>query len=161
MYFINTSSRAEDVRAFFEEGAVQARLLLEPAFRRLGFDPSGRRILEIGCGIGRLFPGFLRLGFADVWGIDVSLEMVRRATEFCPVKSARFLLGNGTDLRGVSDGAIDYCFSFTVFQHVPDMRIVDSYLSEVTRVLGEGGRVPAPLRRPTAVRRTPLVETGP
>jgi SAM-dependent methyltransferase len=138
MHYIDTRRGSWEATSFFEAGRAEALALVRPALDHLRFEPHGKRILEIGCGVGRLFPGFAEL-FGEVWGIDVSPEMVRQARAVCPVPQARFLIGSGQDLCGVEDNSIDYCFSYIVFQHVPDARVLWSYLTEIRRVLRSGG----------------------
>jgi ubiquinone/menaquinone biosynthesis C-methylase UbiE len=138
MYFIDTRREAWDAESFFREGRAEAIALVAPMLDRLDFDPRGRRLLEIGCGIGRLFPGFADL-FAEVWGIDVSAEMVRQGRALCPVPHARFVLGSGADLQGIEESSVDYCFSYIVFQHIPEIRVLWRYLADVRRVLRPGG----------------------
>jgi len=138
MYYIDTRREVWQPDTFFEEGRIEARRLLAPALERLHFDPTGRRILEIGCGLGRLFLGHSEF-FREVWGIDVSPEMVRRARELCPLEAARFLLGDGEALTGVDDASVDYCFSYLVFHHLPNEALIASYVAEISRALIPGG----------------------
>jgi ubiquinone/menaquinone biosynthesis C-methylase UbiE len=138
MFYIDTRRTAWETETFFRGGRDEALCLLRPALTHLQFDPAGKRMLEIGCGIGRLFPGFAER-FAEVWGIDVSAEMIRQAQSLCPVKNARFVLGSGEDLLGIESASVDYCFSYIVFQHISDINILWNYLDEVYRVLRPGG----------------------
>ena len=130
-----------DLQSFYARGSELAELLLPPVFDRLNFEPRGARILDIGCGIGRFFPGFETLGFSEIWGLDVSQEMVIRGREACPVAAARWIVGTGSDLRGLEDRHFDYCFSYVVFQHLPSVTLVWQYLEEIRRVLAPGAVV--------------------
>ena len=114
--------------------------MVKPALKRLGFSPSGKCILDIGCGVGRLFPGFAEL-FGEIWGIDVSPEMIAQGRKLCPVSQGRLLLGSGGDLKGIEGSSVDYCFSYIVFQHFPNAGILWRYLDEVHMVLKPGGAV--------------------
>jgi SAM-dependent methyltransferase len=138
MYYIDTRSDAWEPSAFFEQGAGEARELIGPVLERFDFDPAGKRLLEIGCGLGRLFPGFAAV-FSEVWGIDVSPAMIERAKRVCPVPGVQFTVGSGVDLAGISDTSVDYCFSYLVFPHLPDRALVWGYLDEIWRVLRPGG----------------------
>jgi len=138
MYYIDTRCESWEIDAFFERGREEALVLVQPVLEYLEFKPTGKRILEIGCGIGRLFPGFAEL-FDEIWGVDISAEMVRQGRELCPVLHARFVLGNGEDLSGLESEYFDYCFSYLVFQHIPDLNILWKYLDEVYRVLKPAG----------------------
>jgi SAM-dependent methyltransferase len=137
-FFISPERESWDLPSFFADGKKVAISLLKPAFDRLTFVPYKKRILEIGCGIGRLFPGFAEV-FGEIWGIDVSPEMVRQGSETCPVSNAKFFVGNGYALEGIETESIDYCFSYAVFQHIPDTTVVWGYLAEIYRVLRPEG----------------------
>jgi ubiquinone/menaquinone biosynthesis C-methylase UbiE len=128
-----------NLEALYQEGKHHAITLTFPVMQRLSFDPTGKRILEVGCGMGRLFPGFKELGFDEIWGIDVSQEMLERGRTLCPVTGANFVLGNGESLEGLESRYFDYCFSYNVFPCVPNAHIVMGYLEEVERVLRPGG----------------------
>src|SRR4029077_19753579 len=92
-----------------------------------GKSPKDMRVLEIGCGAGRVtraFAGF----FGEVWAVDISREMVRQAREACAgLSNAHIVQNNGKDLRAVSNPwrirlgreariEFDFAFSFMVFQ---------------------------------------------
>jgi SAM-dependent methyltransferase len=47
--------------------------------------------------------------------------------------------GDGTTLQPVPDGAASVCFSFVVYQHVPDPAITLGYVRDMGRVLRPGG----------------------
>ena len=135
-HYVDTRQQTWDTDAFYAGGRAEVAMLLPPAFKSLGFDSAGKRILEIGCGPGRLFPGLAEF-FSEVWGIDVSPEMIHLGEELCPVE-ARFILGSGYDLREVEDDSIDYCFSYLVFHHLPYEDVVWAYFKEILRVLRPG-----------------------
>jgi len=115
-----------------------------------GKDPKDIRVLEIGCGAGRVtraFAGF----FGEVWAVDISREMVRQAREACAgFSNAHVVQNNGKDLRAVSSPwrvrlglaqllQFDFAFSFMVFQHIPSRQIIENYVREVHRLLRPGG----------------------
>ncbi len=135
------------VEAFYQDGKDHAIALASPILQRLPFDPTGKRFLEVGCGMGRLFPGFQALGFDEIWGIDLSAEMLERGRTMCPVTEAAFVLGDGQTLGGLESQYFDYCFSYNVFTCIPSTRIVMGYLSEVERVLRPGGAFQLHFRR--------------
>src|SRR5215831_7911326 len=66
-----------------------------------GKDPKEMRMLEIGCGAGRVTRAFAGM-FGEVWGVDISREMVRQAREACAAfPHVRIVQNNGKDLRAV------------------------------------------------------------
>src|SRR3954470_12776284 len=113
------------VDAMLEQGGVQ----VEP----------DDRVVEIGCGIGRLTRG-LAARAEHVWAFDISSEMLQRAQEAVgELPNVEWIHGDGASLRPVGDGDAGVCFSFVVFQHLPDPQITLDYVSEMGRVLQPGG----------------------
>jgi SAM-dependent methyltransferase len=77
---------------------------------------------------------------ASVVGVDVSAEMVAAAEQaLAGVANATVVVGNGTDLSGFADASFDVCYSFIVFQHIPDPAVTCGYVEEIGRVLRPGG----------------------
>ena len=98
-------------------------------------DPKKMRVLEIGCGIGRLLIPTSRI-FGQAIGVDVSSEMIHKGKKYVEnLQNCQIFENNGIDLSEFSDNYFDFCFSFIVFQHIPEKKIVEKYISEVSRVL--------------------------
>jgi ubiquinone/menaquinone biosynthesis C-methylase UbiE len=135
MHYIANNEVEWDIESFYRAGMAEAIALVKPTLITYGLAPQGKRVLEIGCGIGRLFPGFSELGFKEIWGVDISPLMIEQGRQSCPVRDANFVLGTGRDLGGLEDGFFDYVFEYIVFQHIPDKKILSSYMDEVYRVL--------------------------
>ena len=96
------------------------------------------RVLEIGCGAGRVTRALANL-FGEVHGVDVSGEMVRQAqtglagpAQCVRVPEQRKGLDSGTALQ------FDFAFSSIVFQHIPSREIIENYVREVSRLLRPG-----------------------
>ncbi|MFC1954082.1 class I SAM-dependent methyltransferase [Chloroflexota bacterium] len=133
--------------AFFEEGTKQAYRFCSSFFKKEGFQPEGKRMLDIGCGIGRMERGFSKM-FGEVWGLDVSGEMVAQAIELNKaVKNVKFVKGNGQDLDVFPDQYFDFVFSYITFQHIPEKQMVLNYFSEIHRVLKPDGLFKVLLRQ--------------
>jgi len=125
--------------AFFEEGTKQAYQLCSSFFQKEDFQPEGKRMLDIGCGIGRMERGFSQM-FGEVWGLDVSGEMIAQAIGLNrSFKNVKFVNGNGQDLDTLPSEYFDFVFSYITFQHIPQKQIILNYLSEIHRVLKQGG----------------------
>jgi ubiquinone/menaquinone biosynthesis C-methylase UbiE len=138
LYFIHSELdyNAVDEEAFWASG----RENLDKSLDLFGasIEPADR-VLEIGCGIGRMTRAIAERA-GSVTGIDVSSEMVDRARRaLSDLANVEFILGNGRDLGGVADGTFDVVYSFIVFQHIPDPAITCNYVREVGRVLRPGG----------------------
>ena len=102
-------------------------------------EPSKMKILEIGCGIGRILIPMSKI-FGEVIGIDVSSEMVQLGQKYIAnLPNCKILENNGVDLSLFPDNYFDFCYSFIVFQHIPDKIIVENYIREVSRVLKPQG----------------------
>jgi SAM-dependent methyltransferase len=114
-----------------------------------GKNPREMRVLEIGCGAGRVtraFAGF----FGEVYAVDISREMVRQARRaVAEFRNARVFRNNGRDLSAVQEHwwhrlgigkrpQFDFAFSFMVFQHIPSREIIEGYVREVNRLLRPG-----------------------
>lgn len=91
--------------------------------------------LDIGCGIGnstRFLAGYV----GEVWGIDISEEVIKKAK--AQNASAHFVAGNGKDLSNFEDNKFDFIFSYSVFIHIP-REFQKHYFKECERVLKKGG----------------------
>lgn len=125
-----------DMGEFWDRG----RAVVDRITGKLGvqFTP-GDEVVEIGCGIGRLTRPIAER--ADrVWALDVSSEMLRRAREhLADLGNVEWIHGDGSSLAPLPDAAATACFSFVVFQHLPDPALTLGYVREMGRVLRPGG----------------------
>ncbi len=100
-----------------------------------------RRLLEIGCGIGR-FQKALAETALEVTGIDVSANMIENARARC-VRHANVSLMecSGRDLAMFSADSFDLVFAVDSFPYLyqSGMALVETHFSEVRRVLRPGG----------------------
>jgi len=104
-----------------------------------GKDPGAMRVLEIGCGAGRVTRALARM-FGEVHAVDVSGEMVKAARAALASYPNVFLYqNNGQDLSVIPDLEFDFAFSTIVFQHIPSRAVIESYVREVHRLLRPGG----------------------
>ncbi|MEY3512404.1 MAG: hypothetical protein RL486_1069 [Actinomycetota bacterium] len=136
-YAIDTMTQHEDSSSFYARSSELVPVICDPVIERLAIDSHQEVVLEIGCGVGRLFPG-LSDRFREVSGIDISSVMVAEGERNCPV-SARWIVGDGSSLAGVDDCSVGHVISFEVFQHVPKIEFIESYFREIFRVLRVGG----------------------
>jgi len=130
---------SRDVEGCFELGREDAVLLLGPVLARLGFDPRGRRLLDLGAGFGRMFRGYRELGFGPIVGAEISAEMARLGMRWQAVAGARFVAVEGSDLACFRDGAFDACVSRGVLPYQRDEAQVWRLVGEIARVLAPGG----------------------
>jgi SAM-dependent methyltransferase len=117
---------------------VREQILNDPFNICQGRDPKDLKVLEIGCGAGRVtraLAGF----FGEVHAVDVSGEMVKLATSAVQdLPNAHIYQNNGKDLSVVGEQLFDFAFSMCVFHHIPSKAIIESYISEVGKRLRPG-----------------------
>ena len=139
-YYVATERTDWTDEEFFASGekAVSEEILTDMTNICQGKDPSAMRVLEIGCGAGRLTRAFSNL-FGEVHAVDISAEMIaqaRRAVADRP--NAHVYVNNGCDLAVVPPLEFDFAFSAIVFQHIPSREIIENYVREVARLLRPG-----------------------
>jgi SAM-dependent methyltransferase len=141
-----------DAERFWAGGAEVLDVMLPPL--GVSVDP-GDEIVEIGCGVGRVTRALAERG-ASVRAIDVSPAMLDRARALNPgLANVRWLLGDGRSLVEVESSSADVCFSFVVFQHLPDQEVTLGYVREIGRVLRAGGWAAVQVSNDPAIHRGP------
>ncbi|MGE3519331.1 MAG: class I SAM-dependent methyltransferase, partial [Vicinamibacterales bacterium] len=97
---------------------------------------AGRRVLEVGCGIGTDLVRFAR-GGARVIGVDLSETAIRLAARNLETHACegRLLVGDGTRLP-IAAGSVDLVYAHGVLQYAPDPAGI---VREAVRVLKPGG----------------------
>jgi SAM-dependent methyltransferase len=151
-YYVATGNEQWSEEDFYRSGetTVEQYILNDLPNVCQGKDPKEMKVLEIGCGAGRITRALAGL-FGQVYAVDISREMVRRARgalrEF---PNARVFRNNGKDLAVVRKHwwnrfgfgerlLLDFAFSVIVFQHIPSREIIENYVREVNRLLRPGG----------------------
>ncbi|HZS09834.1 MAG TPA: methyltransferase domain-containing protein [Blastocatellia bacterium] len=140
-WFINTVRQEQSDAEFDETGAFEMRQWVLPELTLLtqGRDPKTLKLLEVGCGIGRMTRHLAAL-FGEVCATDVSGEMIRRARERSGnLPNTSFRETNGVDFAGLPDDYFDIVFSVYVFQHVPSREVIRANIRDAYRVLKPGG----------------------
>lgn len=108
---------------------------------RWGIVSRERTVLDIGCGIGRLEVE-LAPRVAEVYGIDVSTQMINAALKRCaPLTNVHLLKGTGRNLAEYADSFFDAAIAVDTFPYINQSgaALVEQYFSEVARVLKPGG----------------------
>ena len=139
-YYVAFGRRKQTREEFFASAADVLRAL-KGELRRFppGTDFTKLSALEIGCGPGRLMLPLSEV-FGRISGVDVSGEMIALAREnLVAAANAAALQNTGADLSEFDSESIDFCYSYAVFQHIPEKEVVWSYLREACRVLKKGG----------------------
>jgi SAM-dependent methyltransferase len=123
---------------FFRSGEEHVASVLDRVRRHLApaFRPD--RMLDFGCGVGRLVVPLARLG-GRVTGVDVSEGMLREAAANCERQGlSNVELVRSDDRLSAVQGTFDFVHSFIVFQHIPPARGMAIVRSLLAR-LEEGG----------------------
>ena len=156
-YYVNTASAEWTDEEFFASGerTVAEEVLTDMTNICQGKDPGAMRVLEIGCGAGRVTRALAQV-FGEVWGVDISGEMIERArAALAAFPHAHVSQNNGTDLSALGDIQFDFAFSSIVFQHIPSREVIETYVREVHRVLRPGGLFKFQVQGDSTVESTP------
>jgi malonyl-CoA O-methyltransferase len=96
-------------------------------------DLTGRRVLDVGCGKGR-FARVLKERYpeAEVWGLDISEEMLRYVPPQIPTRQ-----GTMTDLP-FPDGFFDAAYATESLEHAVE---IATAVEEICRVVRSEGRI--------------------
>ena len=156
-YYVATAQEQWSDEEFYRSGqlTVAGEVLTDMENICRGRDPKRMRVLEIGCGAGRITRALADI-FGEAYGVDVSGEMVRQARlALADRPNAHVFHNNGVDLSVLGDVTFDFAFSVIVFQHVPSQAVVENYVREVHRRLGPEDLFKFQVQGFTALARTP------
>lgn len=124
-----------DMESFFATG----RKIVDTALAGSPVAPSQHGLaVEIGSGLGRNCVA-LAEHFERVVGVDIAPEMIRQSRALVDNPRVTFELCDGADLSPIASGTADFVISFTVFQHIPEVAVIEAYLRESARILRPGG----------------------
>lgn len=98
---------------------------------------TGKTIVDVGCGTGKLARELTKLG-ASVIGFDTP-ELIEKATKIGKEGTEEFKVGYGQDMPVESDFA-DIVIFFASFHHVPQNEM-ENALKESCRIAKKGGRI--------------------
>jgi len=124
-----------DLEEFFASGEREIDDLMEVCGFRQG---SNGRVLDFGCGVGRLSRA-LRSYFQEVYGVDISGEMIKSAKKYTP--SCKFLVNQTDNLHLFHDDFFDFVYSNIVLQHQRTRDLAKAYIREFIRVTRPKGMI--------------------
>lgn len=133
-FWIDTQNyQTEEV--FAQSGQNTAQALLQ-ALHGL-YRPSWK-VLDIGCGIGRVLKPLAK-HFDTLVGIDVSSAMITQSKVWLSgYPQITTFETSGVDLREFKQHSFNLVYSYVAFQHMP-RPVFEQYLSEINRVLTPDG----------------------
>ncbi|MFZ5830270.1 MAG: class I SAM-dependent methyltransferase [Planctomycetota bacterium] len=102
--------------------------------------PRGLRLLDYGCGVGRVMDEVCRSGFR-VDGVDISPEMLAFAAESSILRKSgsRLFLSGGQDCGEAPAGSYDLAYSVLCFQHICVRTVRTAILRSIARALKPDG----------------------
>jgi ubiquinone/menaquinone biosynthesis C-methylase UbiE len=139
-YYIANARRDWSAEEFYQSGETTVRqdILTDMENICQGREPKQMSVLEIGCGAGRVTRALAQV-FGEVYGVDVSGEMVRQAREaLCEFPNAHVIQNNGADLKALGGKQFDFAYSTAVFHHIGRRELIERYVREVNRLLRPG-----------------------
>ena len=120
-------------------GALHVEKMLEVAYESgLSFAP-GDRILDLGCGAGRMIRHLRELAATcEIWGMDISAEHIFWCREnLCP--PFHFATSTKVPHLPFEDRSFRFIYCGSLFTHIDDL--ADAWLLELHRILAPDGRL--------------------
>lgn len=100
---------------------------------------SNSKILDLGCGNGRLVQLVEKKDDIDYIGIDISKQMIEIAKKNNPQK--QFVLQEDPLKINFKNESFDQVFCLSVFHHIPSHDFRIEYLKEIKRVIKQDGNL--------------------
>src|SRR5688572_30836789 len=132
-------------------GCYEAGLALMPSILRFVLDEYRKRrhtrpleemrMLDFGCGVGRIMQAARELGIGVTDGVDISESMLGYARENPALAGARTFLGRGFDCGDAPRGHYDLLTSFFCLQHICHHGNRMSILRDMSDCLSDDGMV--------------------
>ena len=98
---------------------------------------TNARILDYGCGYGRVMAELSDHGFSDVSGVDLSPTLIERGRELRP--DLRFEVLDSPPELTCTSATFDVVLLFAVLTCIPDDGAQQALVAELSRVLAPGG----------------------
>jgi SAM-dependent methyltransferase len=125
------------IAEFFETGRSEIAAVMR-YLAALPIPPGRERVLDFGCGVGRLTQAFAA-HFTDCHGVDIAPSMIRLANRYNRAGArARYHLNARPDLALFADDTFDVIYSNLVLQHMQPQYSA-AYIREFMRILRPGG----------------------
>lgn len=126
--------------------------IIFPAIMEQLGNVKGKRILDYGCGDGRLSRKMAESG-AGVVGVDTSPSMIKVAQKKTKQKDVSYLHMQENNLQFLSNGSFDVVVANLVFMMIQSKEEIEQSMKEMHRVLKKDGRIIYSLTHPCFVDR--------
>jgi SAM-dependent methyltransferase len=146
-----------DRAEFFGTGDREADRVLGMC-KSHGVNVSYGRLLDFGCGVGRMTRAFSH-HFESCVGIDISEKMIELAREFNSRQPRCEFIVSKEAVLPFAKKSFDFVFTVIVLQHLPNRCMISQYIAEFLRVAKDNGTIvfelpsQVPLRRRIQLRR--------
>jgi SAM-dependent methyltransferase len=131
--------RALDEASYLENGTNLASWIVK-CMEDQGVPLDGMRILDFGCGPGRVACEMKKLALAcDIYGSDIDREAIQWARNHRS-DIATFTTNEPEPPTRYADNFFDLIYSVSLFTHL-DEALQDAWLMELARILKPGGRL--------------------
>lgn len=131
----------DDVRAGYDKIAIDFSRTRKSVWEEFEFlsdyAKTGDKVLDLGCGNGRLVDSFKGRAI-DYVGLDNSEKLIEIAKQRNPSQSFRVFDGLTTPFK---DNFFDKIFCIAVLHHIPGVSLRQEFLREAGRVLAPGGQL--------------------
>lgn len=131
----------------YHSGVKLANMLLDD-----GFITPSDRVLDVGCGNGRLAMGLYSIGLDTYTGMDIIPQCIEFCRDTFKGTGYRFYKLNNRNSHyhdgelaphdvkyPISSNSIDIVIAFSFFSHTATVRVAQAHLAEIKRVLRSGG----------------------
>ena len=123
-----------DEKSFRHVGKTQTKALVK-LFDKHGIKTKQQRIVEIGCGTGRITE-FLSKEVEFMYATDISMKMLNRFNDRLSLSNVALVCSD--NISFIPDESVDMILSMLVFQHNPE-HLVYEFFDEGSRILKPGG----------------------
>lgn len=96
-------------------------------------------ILDVGCGVGRLFPVYTNFGAKEIHGVDLSMNMVRVARFKYPQDNIYLYKLSADDMGVITDSKASLVISTCVLCHIIDDEMLVRAFNEMVRICSKNG----------------------
>jgi len=127
-----------NIESFFLIGEKLNHELMKE-IKQIGYPVQFKSALDFGCGVGRV-SRFLTKSFEECYGVDISETMIKLAKQYNQeISTCKFVLNSEKNLSMFSNNYFDLIYSRIVLQHIPERKIIKSYIQEFIRILKKNG----------------------